>query len=91
MSENKKLLLSKAISTKMENRNKDIKKDENGDYPVIVGAVNHFTAGGELYVAEEVNDKLFFGGEHTEADYFSTTHGAYLSGIREAEKIIALL
>ena len=57
MSENKKLLLSKAISTKMENRNKDIKKDENGDYPVIVGAVNHFTAGGELYVAEEVKEK----------------------------------
>ena len=58
MSENKKLLLSKAISTKMENRNKDIKKDENGDYPVIVGAVNHFTAGGELYVAEEVKEKF---------------------------------
>ena len=58
MSENKKLLLSKAISTKMENRNKDIKKDENGDYQVIVGAVNHFTAGGELYVAEEVKEKF---------------------------------
>lgn len=42
-------------------------------------------------LAEEVNDKLFFGGEHTEADYFSTAHGAYLSGIREADKIIALL
>lgn len=56
--EDKKLLLSKAISTKMENRNKDIKKDENGDYLVIVGAVNHFTAGGELYVAEEVKEKF---------------------------------
>lgn len=42
-------------------------------------------------LAEAVNDKLFFGGEHTEADYFSTVHGAYLSGIREADKIIALL
>ncbi|MFN0200610.1 MAG: flavin monoamine oxidase family protein [Bacteroidia bacterium] len=41
-------------------------------------------------LAEEVNDKLFFGGEHTNADYFSTVHGAYLSGIREADKIIAL-
>jgi monoamine oxidase len=41
-------------------------------------------------LAEEVNDKLFFGGEHTERDYFSTAHGAYLSGIREANKIIAL-
>ena len=41
-------------------------------------------------LAEEVNDKLFFAGEHTEADYFSTVHGAYLSGIREADKIIDL-
>lgn len=56
--EDKKLLLSKAISTKMENRNKDIKKNANGDYLVIVGAVNHFTAGGELYVAEEVQEKF---------------------------------
>lgn len=41
-------------------------------------------------LAEEVNDQLFFAGEHTNADYFSTAHGAYLSGIREADKIIAL-
>ena len=42
-------------------------------------------------LAEEVNDKIFFAGEHTEADYFSTAHGAYLSGIREANKIINLI
>ncbi|CAG0906284.1 unnamed protein product, partial [Darwinula stevensoni] len=30
-------------------------------------------------------------GEHTNVDYFSTAHGAYLSGLREADKIIALL
>jgi monoamine oxidase len=41
-------------------------------------------------LAAEVNNKLFFAGEHTEVDYFSTAHGAYLSGIREAEKIIDL-
>ena len=41
-------------------------------------------------LAEEVNDKLFFAGEHTHVDYFSTAHGAYLSGIREADKIINL-
>lgn len=42
-------------------------------------------------LAEEVSDKLFFAGEHTEANYFSTVHGAYLSGIREADKIIDLI
>lgn len=42
-------------------------------------------------LAQELNDKLFFAGEHTEIDYFSTAHGAYLSGIREADKIIDLL
>lgn len=41
-------------------------------------------------LAEEVENKLFFAGEHTEADYFSTVHGAYISGIREANKIINL-
>ncbi|MBK9581074.1 MAG: FAD-dependent oxidoreductase [Saprospiraceae bacterium] len=41
-------------------------------------------------LAEEIDDKIFFAGEHTKIDYFSTAHGAYLSGIREADKIIAL-
>lgn len=41
-------------------------------------------------LAESVQDKLFFAGEHTHVDYFSTAHGAYLSGIREAQKIIDL-
>ncbi|MFN0200609.1 MAG: flavin monoamine oxidase family protein [Bacteroidia bacterium] len=41
-------------------------------------------------LAEEVSDKLFFAGEHTSIDYYSNAHGAYLSGIREADKIIKL-
>ncbi len=41
-------------------------------------------------LAATVNQKLFFAGEHTEKDFFSTTHGAYLSGIREAEKILEI-
>lgn len=59
------------------------------------GAYSYTAVGTEMRhfddLAEEVNDKLFFAGEHTEIDYFSTAHGAYLSGIREADKIIALL
>ena len=55
-------------------------------YTAIETAMRHFED-----IAEEVNDKLFFAGEHTEVDYFSTVHGAYLSGLREAAKIIDLL
>lgn len=59
------------------------------------GAYSYTAVGTEMQhfedLAEEVNDKLFFAGEHTEVDYFSTVHGAYLSGVREADKIIDLL
>lgn len=41
-------------------------------------------------IAESVKNKLFFAGEHTNVDYFSTAHGAYLGGIREANKMMNL-
>jgi monoamine oxidase len=41
-------------------------------------------------LANEVHYKVFFAGERTERDYRGTVHGAYLSGIREADKIIDL-
>lgn len=60
-----------------------------------LGSYSYTAVGTEMQhfddLAEEVQDKLFFAGEHTEVDYFSTVHGAYLSGIREADKIIDLL
>jgi len=34
--------------------------------------------------------KVFFAGEGTHEKYFSYVHGAYLSGIREAERILNL-
>jgi len=55
-------------------------------YTVVGTEMQHFED-----LAEEINDKLFFAGEHTEVDYFSTAHGAYISGIREADKIIDFL
>ncbi|MCC6724539.1 MAG: FAD-dependent oxidoreductase, partial [Saprospiraceae bacterium] len=58
------------------------------------GAYSFTAVGTEMHhfddLAEEVDDKLFFAGEHTEIDYFSTVHGAYLSGLREAQKLIDL-
>lgn len=40
---------------------------------------------------ESIDQKLFFAGEHTIHDYRGTVHGAYLSGVREAEKIAEAL
>lgn len=41
-------------------------------------------------LANELDNKVFFAGEHTEREFRGTVHGAYLSGIREANKIIDL-
>jgi monoamine oxidase len=40
-------------------------------------------------LAEPVEGRLFFAGEATSADYFATTHGAYLSGLAAADAILA--
>ena len=40
-------------------------------------------------LAQPVANRLFFAGEHTIFNYHGTVHGAYLSGISAAEKIIA--
>lgn len=39
-------------------------------------------------LAQSVENKLFFAGEATERNYFSTAHGAYLSAIRAAKDIL---
>ena len=39
-------------------------------------------------LSKPVNNKLFFCGEHTVFDYSATTHGALLSGLNVAGKII---
>ena len=53
-------------------------------------ATNGTTSADFDTMALDINNKLFFAGEHTERDYRGTVHGAYLSGLREANKIIAL-
>ncbi|MGC5326209.1 flavin monoamine oxidase family protein [Brevibacillus sp. SYSU BS000544] len=42
-------------------------------------------------LAESVDNRLFFAGEATNPDDYASVQGAYLSGVREAEKIIQLL
>lgn len=39
-------------------------------------------------LAEPVGEVLAFAGEATHPEFFATVHGAYLSGIREAERIL---
>lgn len=41
-------------------------------------------------LAASLGDKLFFAGEASEQNYFGTAHGAYLSGLRVAEEVMAL-
>jgi len=53
-------------------------------------ATNGTTSADFDTMEKEISNKLFFAGEHTIRDYRGTVHGAYLSGIREADKIIAL-
>ena len=40
------------------------------------------------HLAESLNGRVFFAGEATERDHFSTAHGAYLSGLRAAEEVM---
>ena len=42
-------------------------------------------------LSQDINKQVFFAGEHTSKDYRGTVHGAYLSGLREAKKIIKLI
>lgn len=39
-------------------------------------------------LAEPVSERLLFAGEATHEEFFATVHGAYMSGLREAERIL---
>jgi monoamine oxidase len=62
--------------------------------PHTFGSYSFATAGSDTsafdVLAQDIDKKLFFAGEHTSKAYRGTVHGAYLSGIREATKIINL-
>ena len=64
-----------------------------GQNPHTFGAYS-FAAKGRSTVdfdtmAQTVSGRLFFAGEHTSRAYRGTVHGAYISGLREAGKILA--
>lgn len=63
-----------------------------GADPYSFGSYSHIppNASGDDYddLAEPVGDVLFFAGEATSREYFSTVHGAYLSGVAAAKEIL---
>ncbi len=65
-----------------------------GKDPYARGAYSHIPVGatGENYdqLAEPLSDRLYFAGEATHRRFPSTLHGAYLSGMREAERILGI-
>lgn len=62
--------------------------------PFSVGAYVHVPPGAQAsdfdLLSEPVENRVFFAGEATNDTYWGTVHGAYLSGQREADRIIAL-
>jgi len=59
--------------------------------PFTWGSYSHIRPGGTgsdyETMAETVGERVFFAGEATNRTYPATVHGAYLSGLREAQKI----
>jgi monoamine oxidase len=62
--------------------------------PFSCGSYSHIPPGGSCddysTLAEPFKDRLFFAGEATTCKFAGTVHGAYLSGLREAKRIMAL-
>jgi monoamine oxidase len=60
--------------------------------PFAMGSYSYNPVGAKIGVrntlAKPIAGTLFFAGEATSEDYFATTHGAYLSGIRVANEIL---
>jgi polyamine oxidase len=60
--------------------------------PFARGSYSYVAAGARLEdydtVAEPVGERLLFAGEATNREFFATVHGAYESGLREADRLI---
>jgi monoamine oxidase len=71
-----------------------IEESDWGTDPYTLGAYSHARPGrrgARGILAAPVEERLFFAGEATSADLFSTAHGAWLTGLRAAEEAIGSL
>lgn len=62
--------------------------------PFTLGGYSHARPGkaaSRLMFTEPVGDRIVLAGEHCSIPFFSTVHGAHLSGIAAAEKAVSLL
>ncbi len=60
--------------------------------PFARGSYSHALPGHadkRAVLAAPVNDRLFFAGEATSPDFFTTAHGAQESGMRAANEVMA--
>ncbi|MFI4956536.1 MAG: FAD-dependent oxidoreductase [Gammaproteobacteria bacterium] len=60
--------------------------------PYSQGSYSYYAVGSSIddrdSLAQPIDNKIYFAGEATHRQFPATTHGAYLSGIREAERIL---
>lgn len=72
----------------------DLRTTHWSQNPYSLGAYSYIAAGSSPHdyeiLAKPIAKRLFLAGEHTIFKYAATTHGAYLSGIRAADQILAL-
>lgn len=65
-----------------------------GSDPFSLGSYSHVAPGAQIEdydrIAEPVQDRLLFAGEATHRLHPCTVHGAYLSGIREAQRLLQI-
>jgi polyamine oxidase len=63
-----------------------------GSDPFALGSYSFIAVGSspdDMHaLAEPAGERLMFAGEATNPEFFGTVHGAYLSGVREAERIL---
>ncbi|MFT5452313.1 MAG: monoamine oxidase [Enterobacterales bacterium] len=97
---NDKEIIGKAMANLKKFYSEDIPQPT--DYLITRWASDPFSYGAYSYIpkgataamrddlAEPVNGKVLFAGEATNLQYPSTVHGAYLSGEREADRIISM-